>query len=144
MKCINKDCYYLHEHANQNDIINKNDSQTKFQFLEQQKIATKIADIYALDKKQNYIKKGLDMKKEFEKNKIEVFFPTIDTIYEKKFVQDYENEKRKLIMSIMNIITQKRNSIKIIIVNQTLLVMQVQKKVNQNYFIHLKSKTSNI
>ena len=74
IKCINKDCYYLHEHANQNDIINKNDSQTKFQFLEQQKIATKIADIYALDKKQNYIKKGLDMKKEFEKNKIEVFF----------------------------------------------------------------------
>ena len=53
-------------------------------------------------------------------------------------------KKRKLIMSIMNIITQKRNSIKIIIVNQTLLVMQVQKKVNQNYFIHLKSKTSNI
>ena len=96
MKCINKDCYYLHEHANQNDIINKNDSQTKFQFLEQQKIATKIADIYALDKKQNYIKKGLDMKKEFEKNKIEVFFPTIDTIYEKKFVQDYENEKKKV------------------------------------------------
>ena len=45
--CTNKDCYYLHETADKNDIINKNESQTKFQFLEQQKLATKIADIYS-------------------------------------------------------------------------------------------------
>ena len=93
MECTNKDCYYLHEIADKNDIINKNESQTKFQFLEQQKIATKIADIYSLEQKQNYIKKGLEMKKEFEINKIDAFFPTIDTIYQKKFIQDYENEK---------------------------------------------------
>ena len=96
IKCTNKDCYYLHEPANPNDIINKNESQTKFQFLEQQKIATRIANIYELDKKQEYIKKGLDMKKEFEKNKIEIFFPTIDTIYEKKFVQENENDKKRI------------------------------------------------
>ena len=94
--CTNKDCYYLHETADPNDIINKNDSQTKLQFLEQQKIATRIADIYSLEQKQKYIKQGLEMKKEFEVNKIEAFFPTIDTIYEKKFVQDYENEKKRI------------------------------------------------
>ena len=46
VECTNKDCYYLHETADQNDIINKNESQTKFQFLEQQKLATKIEDFY--------------------------------------------------------------------------------------------------
>jgi hypothetical protein len=83
----------LHETADKNDIINKNESQTKFQFLEQQKLATKIADIYSHEQKKAYIKKGLDMKNEFQKNNIENSFPTIDTIYEKKFVQDFENEK---------------------------------------------------
>ena len=96
IECNNKDCYYLHETANQNDIINKNESQTKFQFIEQQKIATKIADIYSLEQKQNYLKKGQDMKQEFHNNKIEVFFPTIDTIYEKKFIQDYEKEIKRV------------------------------------------------
>ena len=71
IECTNKDCYYLHETADPNDIINKNDSQTKLQFLEQQKIATRIADIYTLEQKQKYIKQGLEMKKEFEVNKIE-------------------------------------------------------------------------
>ena len=96
IECNNKDCYYLHEIADQNDIINKNESQTKFQFLEQQKLATKIADVYSLENRQNYIKKGLEMKKEFEANKIDSFFPTIDTIYEKKFIQDYEKDKKRI------------------------------------------------
>ena len=96
IECTNKDCFYLHETADQNDIINKNDSQTKLQFLEQQKIATKIADIYSVEQKQKYIKRGLGTKKEFEQNKIDAFFPTIDTIYEKKFVQDYENDKKRI------------------------------------------------
>ena len=93
VECTNKDYYYLHETADQNDIINKNDSKTKFQFLEQQKLATKIADIYSPEQKSIYIKKGLDIKKEFQENNIDTSFPTIDTIYEKKFVQDFENEK---------------------------------------------------
>ena len=93
VECTNKDCYYLHETADQNDIINKNDSQTKFQFLEQQKLATKIADIYSPEQKSIYIQKGLDIKKEFQEKNIDAAFPTIDTIYEKKFVQDFENEK---------------------------------------------------
>ena len=92
IECTNKDCFYLHVAADPNDIINKSDSQSKFQFLEQQKIATKIADIYSFEEKQNYINKGLEMKNEFQKNKIDIFFPTIDTIYDKKFVKDYENE----------------------------------------------------
>ena len=93
IECTNKDCYYLHEIADINDIIIKNDSQMKLQFLEQQKIATKIADIYTQKQKDIYIKKGMDIKKEFKENNIINFFPTIDTIYEKKFVQDFENEK---------------------------------------------------
>ena len=93
VECTNKDCYYLHETADQNDIINKNDSQTKFQFLEQQKLATKIADIYSPEQKSIYIQKGLDIKKEFQEKNIDAAFPTIDTIYEKKFVQDFENEQ---------------------------------------------------
>ncbi len=92
VECTNKDCYYLHETADQNDIINKNESQTKFQFLEQQKLATKIADIYSPEQKEIYIQKGLDMKQKIQENNIEAPFPTIDTIYEKKFVQDFENE----------------------------------------------------
>ena len=94
VECTNKDCYYLHETADQNDIINKNESQTKFQFLEQQKLATKIADIYSPEQKEIYIQKGLDMKQKFQENNIEAPFPTIDTIYEKKFVQDFENETK--------------------------------------------------
>ena len=46
VECTNKDCYYLHETAAQNYIINKNESKTKFQFLAQQKLATKIWDIF--------------------------------------------------------------------------------------------------
>ena len=92
VECTNKDCYYLHETADKNDIINKNESQTKFQFLEQQKLATKIADIYSPEQKEIYIQKGLDMKQKFQEKNIEAPFPTIDTIYEKKFVQDFENE----------------------------------------------------
>ena len=92
IECTNKDCYYLHETADKKDIIIKNESQTKFQFLEQQKIATKIANIYSSEQKSIYIQKGFDMMKEFQDNNIEVYFPTINTIYEKKFVQDFEND----------------------------------------------------
>jgi CCR4-NOT transcription complex subunit 4 len=37
VECTNKDCFYLHEYANKNDIIMKNDTQMKAQFIEQQK-----------------------------------------------------------------------------------------------------------
>ncbi len=94
VECNNIDCYYLHEFANKNDIIIKNDSLMKVQFIEQQKIATNIADIFSSKQKNIYIKKGLETKKEFEEKKIENYFPTIDTIYDKKCVQDLENENQ--------------------------------------------------
>ena len=113
IECTNKDCYYLHETADINDIIMKNNSQMKLQFLEQQKIATKIANIYSKEQKEIYIKQGTDLKKEFQENNIPNFFPTIDTIYEKKFVQDFENEKLGIIPDINNSteynITNKKN-----------------------------------
>lgn len=93
VECNNKDCFYLHEIANENDIIIKNDSQMKVQFIEQQKIATKIADIFSPKQKDIYINKGLEMKKEFAKNGIQYYFPTIDTIYDNKYIQDFKNEK---------------------------------------------------
>ena len=93
VECNNKDCFYLHETANENDIIIKNDTQMKVQFIEQQKIATKIADIFSSEQKVVYINKGLEMKKEFQENNIENYFPTINTIYDNKFIQDFQNIK---------------------------------------------------
>ena len=93
VECNNKDCFYLHETANENDIIIKNDTQMKFQFIEQQKIATKIADIFSQNQKDIYINQGLEIKKEFEEKNIENYFPTIDTIYNNKFIQDFNNIK---------------------------------------------------
>ena len=95
LECNNKDCFYLHEEANENDIIIKNDSQMKLQFIEQQKIATKIANIFSPEQKKIYIQKGLENKKEFKEEGIENYFPTIDTIYDKKFILDLQNEKEK-------------------------------------------------
>ena len=92
VECNNKDCFYLHEYANKNDIIMKNDTQMKLQFIEQQKIATSIANIFSPEQKKVYLSKGLELKEEFKKNGIENYFPTIDTIYDKKFIQDIENE----------------------------------------------------
>jgi uncharacterized protein YhbP (UPF0306 family) len=94
IECNNKECFYLHEMADKNDIIIKNDSQMKIQFMGQQKeVAAAIANIFAEEQKNIYIQKGLEMKKEFEEKKIENFFPTIDTIYEKKYIQELEKEK---------------------------------------------------
>ena len=93
IECNNKDCFYLHEKASKNDIIIKNDTQMKTQFIEQQKIATKIADIFSPNQKEIYLNKGLEIKKEFKQNKIDNYFPTIDTIYENKFIQDFKNIK---------------------------------------------------
>ena len=93
IECNNKDCFYLHEKASKNDIIIKNDTQMKAQFIEQQKIATKIADIFSPNQKEIYLNKGLEIKKEFKQNKIENYFPTIDTIYENKFIQEFKNIK---------------------------------------------------
>ena len=93
IECNNKDCFYLHEKASKNDIIIKNDTQMKAQFIEQQKIATKIADIFSPNQKEIYLNKGLEIKKEFKQNKIENYFPTIDKMYENKFIQDFKNIK---------------------------------------------------
>ena len=95
IECNNKDCFYLHETANENDVVVKNDTQMKAQFIEQQKIATKIADIFSTNQKEIYLNRGLQMKKEFKQNKIENFFPTIDTIYENKFIQEFKIKEKE-------------------------------------------------
>ena len=95
VECNNKDCFYLHQLANKDDIIINNNSQLKKQFIEQQKIATEIADIFSKTQREIYINKGLEAQKEFEEKKISTFFPTINTIYEKKFVQDILASKER-------------------------------------------------
>ena len=95
IECNNKDCFYLHELANEDDIIIKNDTQMKMQFIEQQKIATNIADIFSLEQKNIIINKGNETKKELTEKKMCNFFPTIDTIYDKKFIKDLENDLDK-------------------------------------------------
>ena len=96
IECNNRDCFYLHEYANKNDIIMKNDTQMKIQYIEQQKIAANITNIFSLEQKNIYINMGIEIKNEFKKNNIENYFPTIDTIYDKKFIQDFEKEKESI------------------------------------------------
>ena len=74
VECNNKDCFYLHEYANENDIIIKNDTPMKIQFLEQQKLATNIANIFSPKQKEIYINQGIEIKNEFKKNNIEFHF----------------------------------------------------------------------
>lgn len=124
VECINKECYYLHEIADKNDIINKNESQTKFQFLEQQKIATKIADIYSPEQKSTYIKKGSEMKKELEKIILKVIFLLLIQYMRKNSYKISKMKKREL----MNIIAQIKNIKKIIVISQVLLIIQILKK----------------
>ena len=95
IKCNNIDCNFLHELADNKDIINKSDFQMKNIFNEQQKIAVEIANIFSLEQKNIYINQGNEMKNKFKEEKIENYFPTIDKIYQKKYIQDLEEEKFK-------------------------------------------------
>ena len=92
IECNNKNCFFLHEYANENDFIINNDSSSKLQFFQQQKIAMKTADIFSPKNKKYYLDAGSKFKNEFVQKKIENFFPTIDTIYnEKRILELTEN-----------------------------------------------------
>ena len=92
IECINKDCLYLHNFSNENDMILKDDINNKRIFYDQQKIAVLILDIFDKEKKKEILKKGFENKKYFEKNNIKNFFPTVDFIYEKDIIYDIKKE----------------------------------------------------
>lgn len=74
VECNNKDCFYLHEYANKNDIIMKNDTQMKVQFIEQQKIATSIANIFSRNKRRYTSLKDLNSKRSSKKIALKIIF----------------------------------------------------------------------
>lgn len=83
--CPNKDCLYLHNLADDSDIINRDDMNSNTSiFYEQQLLAMKLADIF-----------NPEVKKKIKTvNKKKCIFPTPDTIYSKDIVleqsPDYE------------------------------------------------------
>ena len=97
IECNNKNCFFLHEYAKENDFIINNDSFSKLQFFQQQKIAVQTADIFSPKNKKYYLDTGAKYKNEFTQKKIETYFPTIDTIYNKKHI--LELAEKSLIFS---------------------------------------------
>lgn len=92
IECINRECLYMHEWTKDNDMILREDiSNNKFIFYEQQKIASKISEIFDENEKNKILIKG---KRDFDifKKKNDIFFPTVDTIYDKDIIYDIEKE----------------------------------------------------
>ena len=83
--CGNKECLYLHQFADEEDTILKEEisGANKQLFYKQQKIAIKIADIFNKEKKQKYM-----ANRNYEKF-IGERFPSVDSIYKK--VSIYES-----------------------------------------------------
>ena len=89
IKCNNKECFFLHKKANNEDIICKNDLiNNNLFFYNQQIYAIKLADIY-----NPIVKKKLMSFKDFHN-----FFPTPDVIYENEVVIDNMPKVKKIII----------------------------------------------
>ena len=80
--CGNKECLYLHQFADEEDTILKEEisGANKQLFYKQQKIAIKIADIFNKEKKQKYM-----ANRNYEKF-IGERFPSVDSIYKMSFM----------------------------------------------------------
>ena len=107
INCLNRGCLYMHNWANDNDMILKEDCCSNKQiFYLQQKIAVKYSEIFNEEKKNYLIKKGNKDKKFFLDNNL-FGFPTVDKIYDKHVIYDIENEnffenKKNLIFNYNN------------------------------------------
>jgi hypothetical protein len=92
INCLNRDCLYMHNWANDNDMILKEDCCSNKQiFYLQQKIAVKYSEIFNEEKKNYLIKKGNKDKKFFLDNNL-FGFPTVDMIYDKHVIYDIQKE----------------------------------------------------
>ena len=92
IECINKNCLYLHNFSNENDITLKDEINNKKIFYYQKKITILILDIFNKEKKKKILKKGFENKKYFQNNNIKNYFPTIDIIYNKDIIYDIKKE----------------------------------------------------
>ena len=92
IECINRDCLYMHQWATESDMIFKEDICSNKQiFYLHKKIAVSFSDIFNEKKKNFLLKKGNDDKNLFlQKNTL--FFPTVDTLYEKNIIYDIQKE----------------------------------------------------
>ena len=102
IECVNRECLYMHEWTKDNDMILREDiCNNKLIFYEQQKIASKISEIFDENEKNNIIIKG-KRDYEFIKKKNDIFFPTVDTIYDKDIIYDIEKDLYNSLKSNLN------------------------------------------
>ena len=90
IECANKECLYLHEFVDEEDTILKDEisGANKQLFYKQQKIATRIADIFNKEKKNRYLAR----KSTNEHVELGEGFPPIESIYDKEIIYEIENE----------------------------------------------------
>ena len=102
IECVNRECLYMHEWTKDNDMILREDiCNNKLIFYEQQKIASKISEIFDENEKNNIVIKG-KRDYEFIKKKNDIFFPTVDTIYDKDIIYDIEKDLYNSLKSNLN------------------------------------------
>ena len=90
IECANKECLYLHEFGDEEGTILKDEisGANKQLFYKQQKIATRIADIFNKEKKNRYLAR----KSTNEHVELGEGFPPIESIYDKEIIYEIENE----------------------------------------------------
>ena len=89
VECINRECLYLHEWADEEDMIAKEDiiGGNKQLFHEQQKIALKIADIFNKEKKMKLLSRG--------RSGNDYGFPSVENLYRKEFIYELAKSVNK-------------------------------------------------
>ena len=89
VECINRECLYLHEWADEEDMIAKEDiiGGNKQLFHEQQKIALKIADIFNKEKKTKLLSR--------ERSGNDYGFPSVENLYRKEFIYELAKSVNK-------------------------------------------------
>ena len=134
-ECINKDCLFLHQIANERDIIKREDlNVNKSIFYEQQIYAMRIIDIY------NPIIKRKILKTAKQENAV---FPTIDTIYQNEIVIKHQPNENKIVAENKkiqkNIILPKKKNI----IEKKELISNSKTNVLKSYSEDIKKEDNN-
>lgn len=101
VECVNKECLYLHEWANEEDTILKDviGGTNKQLFHQQQKLAARIADIFNKEKKRKYLSKKFNNSATNSINGRDSFigegFPSIESIYNKENIYELGGTERR-------------------------------------------------
>ena len=83
VECMNKECLYLHEWADEEDVVAKDEiiGGNKQLFYEQQKIAISISNIFNKERKYKLLKR-------IKGNADSYGFPSVDSVYKKKYIYE--------------------------------------------------------